>query len=105
MAGEDFQSIAGLVIFCLSILAVLVLVLRPCNLPLPKWRCLGGSTKVQIPYCWMPVVGVALMLICKSMTWADVGRGLVGDDSIQPYGIMVGDELQHVACARYMQIW
>ena len=127
-AGQDFQSVAALVIFCLAVAAVLLLVLWPLHLAVPcvyvGQRC-GGLWPITfvlpwqrhkqpkladssggghaaaaslapeplwlpLPYCWAPVAGIALMLLCQSMSWADVWRGLVGDDRIMPYGIMVG---------------
>ena len=128
-AGQDFQSVAALVIFCLAVAAVLLLVLWPLHLTVPcvyvgqrcgglwpitfvplwKWHKQpklpgpsgGGHAaaaaslapeplRLPLPYCWAPVAGIALMLLCQSMSWADVWRGLVGDDRIMPYGIMVG---------------
>lgn len=82
-AGGSFSSVTALTICCLSVVAVLVLVLRPTTLRLPH----GWS--FPIPFYWMPVLGSVAMLCCLSMTWRDVGRGLAGDDRIKPYSIML----------------
>lgn len=88
---DSFEAVAALVIFCLAIVGVLVLVFRPTRLPLPRFqRCGGwGGGSVPLPYFWVPPVAVLLMLACRSMTIADVGNGLLGNDQIKPYGILV----------------
>ena len=130
LAGQDLGSIASLVIFCLTVAAVLVLVLFQPRIPIP-FACYGkrchdlwpriitlelpkrrGPSRsasaepfndkrgpkqhllleplyIPLPYYWAPVIGVAFMLIFRSIGWADLWQGLVGDDRICPYGIMV----------------
>ena len=78
----SFEAVAALVVFCLCIAGVLVLVFRPVCL---TWR---GVT-VQLQYYCVPVVAVLLMLACRSMTISDVGHGLLGNDQIKPYAIIV----------------
>eukprot|EP00198_Chlamydomonas_reinhardtii_P005436 XP_001694772.1 predicted protein [Chlamydomonas reinhardtii] len=40
-------------------------------------------------YYIAPVIAVLLMLACTCMTIQDVGRGLLGNDQIKPYGILI----------------
>jgi Na+/H+ antiporter NhaD/arsenite permease-like protein len=78
----SFPAVAALVVFCLCIVGVMIFVFRPV---IVTWK----GVAVRLQYYCVPVVAVLLMLACTSMTIADVGRGLVGNDQIKPYSIIV----------------
>ncbi|PNH12009.1 Arsenical pump membrane protein [Tetrabaena socialis] len=84
-----FPAVAALVIFCLCIVATILLVFKAVTLRVPLARHGRKPLVVQVRYYAAPVVAVCAMLACTSMTPADVGRGLLGNDQIQPYGILI----------------
>ena len=81
---SGFPATAALIIFISVIVAILYLLLVRVRVTVP-WT----SIELHISYCFMPLVGVLLMLACQSVTLKDVGRGLAGDEHIKPYGILI----------------
>jgi hypothetical protein len=81
-ADGSFTCVIALVIFSLSVVFTIALVLTPASVPIPR----SNGRRIQLSYCWAPVAGVLLMLACQSMTFPDVGRGLLGSEGIKPYG-------------------
>ncbi|GLC51916.1 hypothetical protein PLESTB_000562700 [Pleodorina starrii] len=83
----NFRAIAALVIFCLAIVLTIFLVFKAVvlRIPVPGRQPFTLSVKYYIA----PVAAVLAMLACTSMSIADVGRGLLGNSQIQPYGILI----------------
>lgn len=79
-----FQEAAALTIFVVVVMAVLGLVLYPLHIPIPRTR-----HKFQLHYSYVPVLGVLLMLACQGLSGQDFVRGIVGEQHIQPYGILI----------------
>ena len=84
---SNFPAIAALVIFGLAIVATLFLVFKAValKLPVPGRR----PFTIAVKYYIAPVIAVLAMLACTSMSIGDVGRGLLGNSQIQPYGILI----------------
>ncbi|KAF8062069.1 HCF173 [Scenedesmus sp. PABB004] len=75
---------AALAIFCAVVAATLGLVLRPVSLPLPR-----TARRLRLHYAAAPPAGVALMLATGALDWRGLAAGIVGDDSLQPYAIVI----------------
>lgn len=84
---DSFPAIAAVVIFCLAIVLTIFLVFKAVTLRIP----IPGRQPftLNIKYYVAPVAAVLVMLACTSMSIGDVGRGLLGNDQIQPYGILI----------------
>ncbi|GIL42379.1 hypothetical protein Vafri_362 [Volvox africanus] len=84
---DTFPAIAALVIFCLAIVLTIFLVFKAVvmRLPVPGRQ----PFTLAVKYYMAPVAAVLAMLACTSMSIADVGRGLLGNSQIQPYGILI----------------
>ncbi|GIL89624.1 hypothetical protein Vretimale_1798 [Volvox reticuliferus] len=82
-----FPAIAALVIFCLAIIVTIFLVFKAVivRLPVPGRQ----PFTLAVKYYMAPIAAVLAMLACTSMSIADVGRGLLGNSQIQPYGILI----------------
>jgi Na+/H+ antiporter NhaD/arsenite permease-like protein len=76
-----------LVIFCLTVFAVLVLVIVEPSIPLPR-RCFGDKT-LAISYGWVPILGVIILLIAGDCSSQALKLGFVGDDKVEPYAIII----------------
>lgn len=74
----SFASVAALLIFLLVVAAVIFLVLRPVS-----------NRRVTVSYAYVPVLGVFLSLLAGSLSLANVRNGIVGDENIRPYGILI----------------
>ncbi|EFJ51291.1 hypothetical protein VOLCADRAFT_116516 [Volvox carteri f. nagariensis] len=83
----SFRAIAALVIFCLAIVLTIFLVFKAVvwRIPVPGRQ----PFMISVKYYVAPVAAVLAMLACTSMSIADVGRGLLGNSQIQPYGILI----------------
>lgn len=76
-----FTQSAALLSFCLTVVVVIVLVLKPVVLPVRAVKC-----TLKLSYCWVPLIGATLMLICGSIGWSAVAKGIAGDSHTKPYG-------------------
>lgn len=86
----NFHEIAALVIFCAVVVLTVVLVLVPVSVPLPaRWcRCLPISS-VVLSYAGVPVFGTLVMLMTGVLDGNSFATGIVGDDTMKPYGIVI----------------
>lgn len=87
----NFHEVAALVIFVAVIVATMLLVLVPVSLPLPAAlarRC-KLPQRVSISYAAVPVVGALLMLCTGVLDGASFATGIVGDEHLKPYGIVI----------------
>lgn len=85
-----FQAVAALVLFGLTILATVALVLRPVAIQLPAaWHRHLRCSSVGISYAAAPVAGTLLMLATGALDGASFAAGIVGDDRMKPYGIVI----------------
>lgn len=77
-------QIAALVVFVITIIAVIGFVLYPQQLRIPRttWR-------LPVKYSIMPVIGSLLMLAFGSLDGPAILRGIVGDEHIKPYSIAI----------------
>lgn len=79
-----YEEVASLLVFFLVIAAVLVLVFKPVKVPI--WKT---QKSWVLSYAYAPMVGVVVLLIIQVLGWKGVGRGIVGDQDIKPYGIVI----------------
>lgn len=86
-AASKAAVIGALVIFIISVVAVILLVLVPTTLrfPLPH----GRKAAVPIPHWIAPPIGALLMLAVGSLDGPSLLAGIRGDESIQPYAILI----------------
>jgi hypothetical protein len=85
-----FHEIAALVIFVLVVLATVVLVLWPAAIRLPAaWHHHLPCSSISISYAAAPVAGTLLMLITGVLDGRSFAAGIVGDESMKPYGIVI----------------
>eukprot|EP00878_Enallax_costatus_P028647 GHUV01030961.1.p1 GENE.GHUV01030961.1~~GHUV01030961.1.p1 ORF type:complete len:160 (-),score=10.49 GHUV01030961.1:365-844(-) len=85
-----FKDIAALVIFCLVILLTIVLVLVPVTVKVPARLAARVRIKqLTISYAAVPVAGAILMLCTGSLTGQTFAQGIVGDQHLKPYGIVI----------------
>lgn len=88
-----------LIIFILVVISVIFLVIVPVSLPLPKWcveKCrknsyvVVGFERIPLDYSLPPLLGVLILLASTSLTFnEDVKNGIVGDDHVKPYSILI----------------
>lgn len=77
-----------LVIFLLAVAGMFICLLIKVTVPVPK--LLSASGRWRIEYIIPPLIGVIILLISKSLTFGDVWNGgVVGDDQIRPYEIII----------------
>lgn len=79
-----FASVAALLVFILSSVLTVLIQHRPISFNVP----LTGRSYNCPYYCVFPLAALVLLL-CGSIHWADVGRGLLGDAHTRPYGLVV----------------
>lgn len=78
-----FPEGVALPLFFITIGAVIYCVLKPPTISIPR-----TPLKFKLKYQWVPCIGVVSMLICTSISFDDVGRGLKGDSHLQPWGTL-----------------
>ena len=77
-------QIAALVVFLAVVCAVIGLVLHPVSVKVPY-----TSTRIPVSYSVVPLLGALLMLACGSLDGPGLARGIVGNDDLQPYSIVI----------------
>jgi Na+/H+ antiporter NhaD/arsenite permease-like protein len=85
MGQATLAAVASLVLFCLVIVAVLALVIRPVTIRLSR----SSSTTLTLSYAIAPVLGSLLLLAVRSLTLQQFWAGVRGDEHIKPYGIVI----------------
>lgn len=86
----SFHEVAALVIFCAVVLVTVVLVLVPVTIQLPAaWHQHLPFKLVSISYAGVPVAGTLLMLMTGVLDGQSFASGIVGDEHLKPYGIVI----------------
>jgi hypothetical protein len=86
----SFHAVAALVIFCAVVLVTVVLVLVPVTIQLPAaWHQHLPFKSVSISYAGVPVAGTLLMLMTGVLDGQSFASGIVGDEHLKPYGIVI----------------
>jgi hypothetical protein len=86
----SFHAVAALVLFCAVVLATVVLVLVPVTIQLPAaWHQHLPFRSVSISYAGVPVAGTLLMLMTGVLDGQSFAAGIVGDEHLKPYGIVI----------------
>jgi uncharacterized membrane protein len=86
----NFHEVAALIIFCAVMLGTVVTVLVPITVQLPAaWHKHLAFKSVSISYAGIPVAGTLLMLMTGVLDGQTFAAGIVGDDSMKPYGIVI----------------
>jgi hypothetical protein len=85
------QQAAALAIFCAVVVGTVLLVLVPLSLPIPAaaQRRLRLPPRLALSYAGVPLAGTLLMLAAGALDGASLAAGIVGDDALQPYGIVI----------------
>lgn len=78
-----------LVVFVVVVIAMFCCLL--CNLRIPIPRCFGCKhTHIRVEYYIPPCLGVIVLLVSKVLTLREAWEGgMVGDDQIRPYVILI----------------
>jgi hypothetical protein len=85
-----FHEVAALVVFVAVVIGTVVTVLWPISVPLPgSWRKHVPFASVSISYAGVPVAGTLLMLATGVLDGKSFAAGIVGDDRMKPYGIVI----------------
>jgi len=77
-----------LVVFCLCFISMFICLLRDVYIPVPLW--LSGSRRIPIDFTLPPLIGVIILLIGRTLSFHNLLEGgIIGDDKIQPYAIIL----------------
>ena len=75
-----------LIAFCLSSFFVIV----PTRIPLSFLQSKRGEVvDFTLDFSWSPLFGVIILLTSNCITIDDIWRGIIGDETLQPYSILI----------------
>ena len=77
-----FSAVIAPIIFAAVVAVVIYLVVRPTHVHI-------RGHKLHLHYCWVPCIGVLLMLMCQTLNGEQLGAGIKGDEHIQPLALLV----------------
>lgn len=102
----SFHEVAALVIFCAVVIGTVGTVLVPITVQLPAaWHKHIPFKSVSISYAGVPVAGTLLMLMTGVLDGRTFAAGIVGDDRMKPYGIVIlFMALAYMSSCKYFQL-
>jgi hypothetical protein len=83
MPDASVASVGALVVFGVTVAAVLATVVTPIQ---AQFKVGQRTCNFTLSYCWLPVLGAALLLALTTLSPQEVGAALLGTPQIQPYG-------------------